>query len=63
MLSFLNNHLPVLMAARIDATDVVFSEASFKSGVGGGGGGAVGPGAPPLSSQTGRFFLCKGVSL
>lgn len=44
MLSFLNNHLPVLMAARIDATDVVFSEASFKSGVGGGGGGGCWPG-------------------
>lgn len=59
------------MAARIDATDVVFSEASFKSrvsvcrgwAVGAEGGVAVGPGAPPLSSQTGRFFLCKGVSL
>lgn len=48
MPSFLKNHLPILMAARIDAMDVAFSEASSKSrvscvsGVGGGGGWGVG---------------------
>lgn len=33
MLSFLKNHLPILMAARIDEMDVAFSEASFRSRV------------------------------
>lgn len=55
------------MAALIDARDVAFTEASFKSLVsvcqGVGSGGSFGPGAPRLSTQTGRFFLCKGVPL
>lgn len=42
MPSFLNNHLPILMAARRDAMDVIFSETSFPSRCLGVGGWAMG---------------------
>lgn len=44
---------------------VAFIGASFQAGCLGvrGWGGCFGPGAPRLSTQTGRFFLCRAVPL